>query len=150
MDTSSLGPRLRHERETRGVSLEVLSRATRIPVRLLEALEDERWDELPGGVFNRGFVRAISEYLGLDADDSIAAYVAATNDAPRLRRLETEAQPPHWPGLWLAAAAAILILVVVAGGWMAFRHFRPQTRIAATSHLMHHATPATATMAPSR
>lgn len=150
MDTTSLGPRLRHERETRGVSLDALSRATRIPVRLLEALEDERWDELPGGVFNRGFVRAVAEHLGLDADASVAAYVAATDDKPQVSLLEANPGPARGPALWLAAAAAVLIVALVAGGWMAFHHFRPQPRIATATHLPHPATPSTVVVATPR
>jgi len=43
----------------RGVSLEEIAGTTRISTRFLEALETESWDRLPGGVFNRGFVRAV-------------------------------------------------------------------------------------------
>ena len=58
MSSTPFGEHLKREREMRGVSLEEVSAATRISPRFLEAIENEKWDELPGGVFNRGFIRA--------------------------------------------------------------------------------------------
>ncbi len=88
MDDSSFGTRLRQQRQQRGASLEDVSASTRISVRLLEAFENERWDRLPGGIFNRGFLRAIARFLKIDEDALIAAYVAATNDSPERRAPE--------------------------------------------------------------
>ena len=58
----------------RGVSLDEISAATRISTRFLEAIEKEQWDQLPGGVFNRGFIRSIARFLGLDEDGLVAEY----------------------------------------------------------------------------
>ena len=58
MTKGTFGDNLRREREMRGVSLDEISAATRIATRFLQAIENEQWDQLPGGVFNRGFVRA--------------------------------------------------------------------------------------------
>lgn len=68
----------------RGVSLEEVANATRITTRNLEALENEQWAQLPGGVFNRGFIRSIARYLGLDEESLVAEYVMATNDQPHM------------------------------------------------------------------
>ena len=65
MARGTFGERLKRERELREVTLEEITAGTRIGARFLEALENEQWDKLPGGVFNRGFVRAIARYLGL-------------------------------------------------------------------------------------
>ena len=62
------------------MTLNEVTVATRIPPRFLEAFEREDWEKLPGGVFNRGFVRAIARYLGLDEEQS------ALGIRPRLRR----------------------------------------------------------------
>ncbi|MBI3666845.1 MAG: helix-turn-helix domain-containing protein, partial [Acidobacteria bacterium] len=51
------GENLRQERLARGVSLEDISAYTKISVRLLQAVEDEDFDRLPGGIFNINFVR---------------------------------------------------------------------------------------------
>lgn len=73
----SFGDRLKKEREQRGVSLEDISLNTKIGTRLLRALEDEKFDQLPGGIFNKGFVRAYARHLGLDEDQTLADYLAA-------------------------------------------------------------------------
>ncbi len=62
MATGNFGERLKRERELREVSPNEVVVATRISLRFLEALENEDWDQLPGGIFNRGFVRAIAVY----------------------------------------------------------------------------------------
>ena len=66
----------------RGVSLEEISVATRIAPRFLEALENEQWEQLPGGVFNRGFIRSVARYLGLDEDNLVAEYALQTKGRP--------------------------------------------------------------------
>ena len=75
----SFGEHLRREREMRGVTLDEITAATRIGTRFLEAFENEQWDRLPGGVFNRGFVRSIAHYLGLDEENLLAEYIHATS-----------------------------------------------------------------------
>ena len=83
------GEHLKRERELRGVSLEEVSVATRIPPRYLDAIESEQWELLPGGVFNRGYVRAIARFLGLGEDDMLAEYELASRPAR-----EAAAPPP--------------------------------------------------------
>jgi hypothetical protein len=72
---SGFGEHLKHERETRQVSLREISDATKISLRYLEALEQNRFDVLPGGVFNRGFVRAYAEHIGIDCDATVDRYL---------------------------------------------------------------------------
>ena len=57
---SSFGEKLRREREMRGVTLEEIAESTKIGTRSLRALEQEDFEKLPGGIFNKGFVRAYS------------------------------------------------------------------------------------------
>ena len=75
--TSSIGTRLRHEREVRGMSLEEISRATRIPLSSVERLEADRFDDLPGEVFVRGFLRSYARAIGLDSEEVLAQYSSA-------------------------------------------------------------------------
>lgn len=76
------GDRLRREREMRGVTLDEISESTKISRRHLEALEREHFDHLPGGVFNKGFVRAYAHFLGIDEDQAVADYSLASNEQP--------------------------------------------------------------------
>src|SRR5712691_5034854 len=48
---------------------------------MLRALEDEHFDQLPGGVFNKGFVRAYARQVGLDEEESVADYLAALRES---------------------------------------------------------------------
>jgi cytoskeletal protein RodZ len=72
---SNFGDELRRERELRQISLREVSESTKISLRHLEALERNDFQHLPGGVFNRGFVRAYSEFIGIDADSMVDAYL---------------------------------------------------------------------------
>jgi cytoskeleton protein RodZ len=78
----SFGTKLKLEREKRKITLEQISVSTKIGIRMLQALEEDNFNQLPGGIFNRGFVRAYSRFLGLDEDQTIADYMQASGDAP--------------------------------------------------------------------
>ena len=59
----SFGERLKRERELRGIKLPEIAEATKISVRFLEALETDRFDLLPGGIFRRSFVKAYADHV---------------------------------------------------------------------------------------
>src|SRR6516162_4196799 len=82
----SFGDRLRREREQRGISLDDVALTTKIRAGLLKALEEERFDQLPGGIFNKGFVRAYARHLGIDEDQAVADYLTAAGEVPVPRR----------------------------------------------------------------
>jgi transcriptional regulator with XRE-family HTH domain len=116
--TSPFGEHLKREREMRGVSLEEVSSATRISTKFLVAIENGQWNQLPGGAFNRGFIRSTSRYLGLDEDGMVAEYSLETKNNG------TAYAPPRVPGKlprdWKGIlAGAGLIILLVAGGWLA-------------------------------
>lgn len=71
----SFGELLRRERELRKISLREVSEATKINLRYLEAMERNDFRHLPGGVFNKGFVRAFAQYIGVDPEGMINAYL---------------------------------------------------------------------------
>jgi len=123
MAHGAFGERLKREREMRGVGLEEISAATRISTRFLAALENERWHELPGGVFNRGFIRAVARYLGLDEEAIIAEYSLVTHDAPKVAVWADSPAQARAPFLaWILLA---LVVALAAGGWYAWRHYAP-------------------------
>lgn len=70
------GDKFRKEREKRGISLEDVSNATKISSRMLLAIENEQFDRLPGGVFNKGFIRAYAQQIGLNEDQAVEDYTA--------------------------------------------------------------------------
>src|SRR5678815_261191 len=87
---ASLGAYLRSLREAKGGSLEDMARSTRVGIRHLEALEEERLADLPSPVFVRGFIRAYCGFLREAPDEVLAHYEAlagerAANAPPRPR-----------------------------------------------------------------
>jgi cytoskeletal protein RodZ len=59
------------------MSVGEVSRATRIPIPAIERIEDDHFDDLPGEVFVRGFLKAYAIVVGLSADDVLSRYTAA-------------------------------------------------------------------------
>jgi cytoskeleton protein RodZ len=122
MTIGTFGESLKRERELRGVTLEEISAATRIATRFLKAIENEEWNQLPGGVFNRGFVRAVARYLGLDEENTVAEYTLAVGDRPSVP-VWTGSPPvvtPEQP--WLAwIIATVVVLALLTGGWIGAR-----------------------------
>jgi cytoskeleton protein RodZ len=88
---ASFGENLRRERELRGVDLREMAESTKISIRFLQALEQDRVDILPGGIFPRAFVRQYAKYLGLDPERLVAEFVFAHGGEPAPRR---EPRPP--------------------------------------------------------
>src|SRR5438552_4420994 len=77
----SFGDRLKKEREQRSISLDDISLSTKIGTRMLRALEEEKFEQLPGGIFNKGFVRAYARHVGLDEEQTISDYITALGEA---------------------------------------------------------------------
>lgn len=131
----SFGDRLKREREKKQITLDEVAVTTKIGTRLLQALEDEKFDLLPGGVFNKGFVKAYAEYLGMDPDEAVADYLTAAGDKPvvqpedqELRAIaekrEKEKQHPRVSTAqragatpWGLVAAFLLVTAVSLAGW---------------------------------
>ncbi len=77
----AFGEKLRKQREQRGIELDAISHTTKIGTRMLRALEEEHFDQLPGGVFNKGFVRAYARHVGLDEEEAVTDYLAALRES---------------------------------------------------------------------
>lgn len=79
--TESIGSSLKRSREVRNMSLAEVSRVTRIPVPTLEAIEHDRFDDLPGEVFVRGFLRSYAQAVGMLPQDVLARYTSSRRAA---------------------------------------------------------------------
>jgi cytoskeletal protein RodZ len=86
------GEKFRKEREQRGLTLDDVSNVTKISSRMLQAIEQEHFDQLPGGVFNKGFIRAYAKHLGLNDQEAVTEYL----DCLRQAQIAAQAswQPP--------------------------------------------------------
>src|SRR5277367_5846796 len=114
MAKGNFGELLKREREMREVSLNEVTKATRIGPRFLEALENEEWGKLPGGVFNRGFVRAIARFLGLDEENLLAEYDLAHGEQSMPAPQPYENKLPR-PPIWLPVLAVLALLALLGG-----------------------------------
>ncbi|MFQ5662942.1 MAG: helix-turn-helix domain-containing protein [Terriglobia bacterium] len=116
---ASFGENLRRERELRGITLPELANATKISLRHLQALEANQFDRLPGGVFNRGFVRAVARYMNLDEHHWVGEFVRAAGEEPEIlaRYAAPSAGPPasRRRGMW---SFALLLVVFGLGAYL--------------------------------
>jgi cytoskeleton protein RodZ len=120
---ASFGENLRKERELRGISLREIAEATKIGVRFLEALEKDRLDLLPGGLFPRAFVRQYARHLGLDAERVVAEFVYSHGE-PAPPPQQQQRRPLPLGPIFLGA------LALVAAG-LSLRRPAPQPEAAA-------------------
>jgi len=148
----SFGAKLKLEREKRKITLEQISVSTKIGIRMLQALEEDNFNQLPGGIFNKGFVRAYSRFLGLDEDQTIADYMQASGDPlpastetinvahegavrenqDKISRLEAAADFPPRQVPWGVFAGALLIVALALSFWNHHRRENTKQAVPAT------------------
>jgi len=121
MAKGEFGERLKREREMREVSIDELVKSTRISKRFVEALENEEWKHLPGGVFGHGFVRTIARYLGLNEETLLSEYDAARAEKVSASPPKPEERIPS-PPKWIPVVAVLVLLLLVVGIFYAGRY----------------------------
>lgn len=81
LTVGAFGNKFRKAREKRNFSLDDVANVTKIGSRMLQAIEEEHFDLLPGGVFNRGFIRAYAKHLGLNDEEAVSEYLECLREA---------------------------------------------------------------------
>jgi cytoskeletal protein RodZ len=142
------GENLRRERELRGATLPEIANATKIPLHYLQALEDDQFHRLPGGIFNRGFVRAVARYLKLDENHWVREFVRAAHEPPEIQA--RYAPPRALPsGSSRRARWSFALLVVIFGvGAYVIHDLRLQQAAEASIPAVRPAAPLTAAVTP--
>jgi len=123
----------------RGVSLDEIVATTKISRRLLQALEDEQFDLLPGGIFNKSYVKAYAKCVGIDEDEAVSEYLQASQEAPPDTRLiaqqHASIHSDRRPGRSGFPLVPVLVLMVVAaggvGGWKMYQDHLRERELAA-------------------
>lgn len=110
---ASLGSLLRAAREERGLTIDRISEVTKIGKRFLEAIESDDFERLPGGIFDRSFIRAFAREVGVDEEQGVALYLKARGTRARTER---QHRGPSAEGLTIIAGIALALLVAV-GLW---------------------------------
>lgn len=70
----TLGEKLRQAREARGITISEVAEQTRISALYLESIENNDYRGLPGGIFNKGFVKSYAKYVGIDDQEALQDY----------------------------------------------------------------------------
>jgi cytoskeletal protein RodZ len=118
------------EREQRKLTLEDISTSTKIRIQYLAAIEQECFDQLPGGIIGKGFIRAYARELAMDDQQAIADYLAATEANQSMLDSQQPPEPPirHDKKLnlatqvpWVVFALALVILVF---GFVIVGHYK--------------------------
>ena len=149
------GEELRRERESRGVALETISEKTKVITRYLTALENDRFEALPGGILSKGIVRGYARTVGLDEAEWVGRFVTATQEheseanwaefvqnvgKTRPKSVGREGRKLRRAGLWA------LILMLAGGGWAAWHYLGGR---ALADEVQQHAVSSTAAATPS-
>ncbi len=135
---STFGERLRRERESRNITLQEMSESTRIPQHCFKLLEDDDFANLPGGLYNRGYIRAYAQFIGLDPEPLLKAYaLASQTQEPEASEHNSEVLDElapsatsgwdgstgtrlrSWRRTWLLVPFAVILVGIV--GWAYFR-----------------------------
>jgi cytoskeleton protein RodZ len=121
---ASIGEQLRLAREARGIGLREICDQTRISVHYLEAIEANDYKRLPGGVFNRSFIKAYAKYIGYDEREAIEGYTRYlrehgestddVNTTPMHSKVYTDTPATRSPILTVVLAVLILGLLTAA------------------------------------
>jgi cytoskeletal protein RodZ len=130
------GRDLQQQRVKRGMELEAIAASTRVSIRYLRALEDERSTDLPGGVFNKGILRSYCDAIGLEQREWMERFAtsglntstepdwAAFAESVRQHRIRSAPQERRWFGVLLMLAGLIAL------AWVAW-HFTVRPRLIA-------------------
>lgn len=117
-ERESFGSWLRGQREVRGVDLETIAQSSKINIRYLELLEEDRFDLLPASIFVRGFLREYARIVGLDSDEVVNLYLVASAGGDHERSTETGGRSAStWQAGRTVAVLAGLALVAAAIVW---------------------------------
>ena len=112
---SNFGASFKKARESKGISLDRIAAETRISTRFLLAIENEDFNLLPGGIFNRGFVRTYAEKVGLDPDQAVADYeqLAAVGEPAETAATPAPTNAKRDRHLYPLAIGVLLLVIII-------------------------------------
>lgn len=126
---ATLGQQLKQSREEKGISLHEIAESTHIGVRFLQAIENDAYDILPGGVFNRAFVRKFARQVGFDEEQAVSLYEEQLEEQGgeperhyQLGVEDFEDKPTSGNGLLLSFVA---LIILGALAYAAYQYFTP-------------------------
>ena len=76
----TLGQKLKQAREALGIPVSEVASQTRIAPLYIESIDNDDYRALPGGIFNRGFIKSYAKYVSVDEAEALADYARLLND----------------------------------------------------------------------
>jgi len=125
---ATLGQELRTEREKHSLSLKDISYRTKVGLRYLVALEEDRWDEMPQKFFIRSIIKAHAQAMGVDPEPFLARYEeqekarleSPGNEGESPKRKKRGAEAGGTRRILVPALAVLLVLGAAAAGYLLF------------------------------
>ncbi|HMJ07515.1 MAG TPA: helix-turn-helix domain-containing protein [Pyrinomonadaceae bacterium] len=93
--SSTLGEKMRQAREERGISISEVAEQTRISPLYLESIEKDDYKPLPGGIFNKGFLKSYARYIGYDEHEALQEYSTIVATAEQAHEEEFKSYRPE-------------------------------------------------------
>ncbi|MFZ1702367.1 MAG: helix-turn-helix domain-containing protein [Pyrinomonadaceae bacterium] len=129
----SLGEKLRQTREERGFTLSEVAEQTRISGIYLESIENDDYSKLPGGIFNKGFVKSFAKFVGVNEQEALADYASLISTGNSDNEMELKVYKPEvltddrfGSSIIPTAVAAVIILgIMSAGVYFLVNYLRP-------------------------
>jgi cytoskeleton protein RodZ len=119
----TLGEKLRQAREERGISISEVAEQTRISPHYLECIENNDFKTLPGGIFNKGFIKSFARYVGVNEAEAVQDYILALGevegedpDAPKAYHPEVLTDDRTASSMAPTIVFAVIILALMTAG----------------------------------
>lgn len=114
----TLGEKLQQAREARGIAISEIAEQTRISPLYIESIENNDYRPLPGGIFNKGFVKSYAKYVGLDEQEALHDYAQLIAEQEGSQTEETKTYKPEVltdEGARSSSITTIIFAVVILG-----------------------------------
>jgi cytoskeletal protein RodZ len=133
--SETLGEKLRRAREERGITISEVAEQTRITAGYIESIERDDYRTLPGGIFNKGFVKTFAKYVGVDEHEALQDYgrLVANQDTqaagePKTYRPEVLTNAPASSARWTTVIlAGVILALMTLGVFMLVKYIEPMT-----------------------
>src|SRR5438105_4365055 len=139
----TLGEKLRQAREERGIPISEVAEQTRISSLYLQSIENDDYKILPGGIFNKGFIKSYAKYVGIDEQEALMDYsrllaAAETAEPDEYKPYKPEVLTDDRPGSSMIPTiifAVVILALMSAGILFGIKYLRnqPETPVASNS-----------------
>lgn len=126
----TLGEKLRQAREERGISISEVAEQTRISALYIQSIENDDYRTLPGGIFNKGFVKSYARCVGVDEQEALQDYAALTGsqniqsvDEPKTRRPQVLTDDNRSSSSLKTIVFAVILVTLIVGGVLALKNY---------------------------